>query len=445
MSFGSGLTLEEAGECWWTVTGPRYSGLGTCEADEEANRARDYGPTPFDTLVFGSGIEKGGTERAPILHAVQYIANKGCENKPTTKFNETFFRNIIISTGLNAKVVPDFPCAFEITGPDVSGMSVCDRDGMPSTPFQTLIFGSGLQVELDDAECAATVNLVQKFRTRSGSVASPSQGVRNDGCHAGPFECISIGTGLTMKDEGDCEALISWNGFDYRVAGCVDPVTAAVVSRARSVVFGTGFGYMAQSNTPAADRLDFALTAGPAWYDNDAYLCVSYPAADGQVACAVSGYKGLDVRVAEGDNVSTIFLAPNVHQFTEDTDLCAQPDGTSSSENTQMLELGIGLEKIGSYSTASECKTLIAKNLTVGGIGNYITDITFDAIGGCTTLQGAPQETCGGGKYKKMKMGTIGLSQNISMVTGIMCSGDSLVAENATLTFCGGLLQGISS
>jgi len=396
LDMSTGLFVSQSG-CAFKITGPRYSGLGTCEADEEANRARDYGPTPFDTLVFGSGIEKAGPECAPILHAVQYISNKGCENKPTTKFNETFFRNIIISTGLNAKVVPDFPCAFEITGPDVSGMSVCDRDGMPSTPFQTLIFGSGLQVELDapgtEGQCAATVNLVQKFRTRSGSVASPSQGIRNDVCHDGPFECIGIGTGLTMEDEGDCEALISWNGFDYRVTGCVDAVTASIVSRARSVVFGTGFGYMGQSHTPAADRLDFALTAGPQWTDHDAYLCADYAQADHQVACEVSGYKGLDVRVAEGDNVSTIFLAPNVHQFTEDSDNCKIPDGANGGAlHTQMLELGVGLEKIASYSTASECKTLIAKNLTVGGIGDYIKEITFDAIGACTTLRGSFQE-----------------------------------------------------
>jgi len=448
LDMSTGLFVSQSG-CAFKITGPRYSGLGTCEADEEANRARDYGPTPFDTLVFGSGIEKAGPECAPILHAVQYISNKGCENKPTTKFNETFFRNIIISTGLNAKVVPDFPCAFEITGPDVSGMSVCDRDGMPSTPFQTLIFGSGLQVELDapgtEGQCAATVNLVQKFRTRSGSVASPSQGIRNDVCHDGPFECIGIGTGLTMEDEGDCEALISWNGFDYRVTGCVDAVTASIVSRARSVVFGTGFGYMGQSHTPAADRLDFALTAGPQWTDHDAYLCADYAQADHQVACEVSGYKGLDVRVAEGDNVSTIFLAPNVHQFTEDSDNCKIPDGANGGAlHTQMLELGVGLEKIASYSTASECKTLIAKNLTVGGIGDYIKEITFDAIGGCTTLQGTFQESCDDGKYTKMKMGTIGYKGDLPVITGIACSGDSMAVFAATLTFCNGLLQGVS-
>jgi hypothetical protein len=248
-----------------------------------------------------------------------------------------------------------------------------------------------------------------------------------------------------MKDEGDCEALISWNGFDYRVTGCIDPVTASVVNRARSVVFGTGFHFMGQSNTPAADRLDFALTAGPQWTNADAYLCDNYAEADHQVACEVTGMKGLDVKIWAGPNCSTIFLAPNVHEFTEDSNSCTIPPGANGNAlHTQMLELGVGLEKIGSYSTPTVCKTLIAKNLSVGGVGNYIKEITFDQIGGCTTLQGAPQEACDDGKWTKMKMGTIGFKGDLPVITGIACSGDSMAVYAATLTFCNGLLQGVN-
>ena len=199
---------------------------------------------------------------------------------------------------------------------------------------------------------------------------------------------------------------------------------------------------MAQTNTPAAARLDVALTAGPHWADHDGYLCANYPKANNQVACAVTGMKGLDVRISEGAESSTIFLAPNVHQFTEDTDRCTCADNTT---HTQMLELGIGLEKIGSESSASACKTLIAKNLTVGGVGDYITNIKFDAIDGCTTLQAQGDEACGGSNYKSVKVGTIGITRTFEVVTGIVCSGDQLVAKSASLSFCNGLLQGFSA
>ncbi len=437
--FGSGLTLDQTDPCHYTV---HTSGIGSSvKISSQGCSSYCSGTTPctgVECIVFGTGLcVDGNVVSGPVLDGIS-ASGSGL-------YDKGFYR-LTFGSGLTLDETGECWYTVKTSGADLTVSSTgCDDPGDTSANIGHLVFRSGIRATVDNG--VATIDAFQKWKTRATHAATPlsaiPDSVGSDTCPAGPFECIGVGTGLAMEDEGDCEALISWNGLDYRVSGCEpDPQISRTLGRARSICFGSGFGYMAQTNTPAAARLDVALTAGPHWADHDGYLCANYPKANNQVACAVTGMKGLDVRISEGAESSTIFLAPNVHQFTEDTDRCTCADNTT---HTQMLELGIGLEKIGSESSASACKTLIAKNLTVGGVGDYITNIKFDAIDGCTTLQAQGDEACGGSNYKSVKVGTIGITRTFEVVTGIVCSGDQLVAKSASLSFCNGLLQGFSA
>ena len=136
----------------------------------------------------------------------------------------------------------------------------------------------------------------------------------------------------------------------------------------------------------------------------------------------------------------------------EFSELCKCPDDAKACypdglDSTNTLELGIGLERVTDYIDANDgCRTLIAKNLSVGVeggmIGPYITGIEL-INNPCPMIVAENGDECDDEKYSTVKLGTHGIDLEIPVVTGVCCSGDTLQVNFQKLTFCSGLLKAI--
>ena len=267
LSFGSGLIVTGS-DCNWTV---EASGVGGGMQIGSAGCPSYCGGTgecrDVECIVFGTGLcVNDNVVSGPILD--------GTSSDGTPQYDRGFYR-LSFGTGLALEETGECWYTVNSSGSNITVTSDgCDRPSYSESNIHTLAFRSGIRAITNNG--VATIDVFQKWRS-TASAASISQRIDSVGCPAGPFECIAIGTGLSMEDEGDCEAIISWNGLDYRVSGCeADPNISSALNRARSICFGSGFGTMQQTNTPAGSRLDLGLTAGPAWYNGNDYLCDSY-------------------------------------------------------------------------------------------------------------------------------------------------------------------------
>ena len=214
----------------------------------------------------------------------------------------------------------------------------------------------------------------------------------------------------------------------------------------------------------------YTIQGGPVWCEGDGYVCTGVdPDCNTTVACQVQSSLGTVFSNAAGDGIVTI--GHDYMASTEGADFCTALDDANYHTKivhpgtSQMLVLGRGLQVRDSYKTkpsdGNKCKTLITNKLTLKGANadgctapgpcagpavgrgtNVETISSFTCAGGIPTMKVEPASSpCTEGDYYNVKYGPNGLTSSFDVVTGVVCSGDSLEIRTMGMVFCDGLLM----
>ena len=179
--FGSGLKIEvdEDNECAFRVNGPQVGATG-CSGNVELS--------PFSSLVFGSGLTLKGGGCDFIVEGPKISGGDGCggsviKNKP--------FDILIFSSGIGVEEYGnEGECQFKIVGPK-AGASGCGNN-IEASDFNRLIFSSGLDVVQDGCE----------FTIKGPKISGEGCGNKFD---SKPFATLIFGSGLEIKTHGEDE------------------------------------------------------------------------------------------------------------------------------------------------------------------------------------------------------------------------------------------------
>ena len=440
---GSGLALSVGEGASHIVSGPSIGVADNCYED---TFIPDDLPRPFNTLSFGSGLSLEETGLCDFVLRGPKIGQTGCVfgNVEVSHFNKLLF-----STGL-ALQSRESGCSYEITGPRISATG-CETPGTASLysfdpkPFSLLEFSSGIWVDSGVIRDGSRVSGDCSFTIRGPTLTASGCDTSSDRPVAAHWENLNISTGLSLTQVGDvgCNYTITGPKIScYECSGCspLEPTPFQELS------FGTGLVVESTGNCGY-------IVKGPTWFNSNTYLCSDGQQlpAEGKSFCNFEARRGIDLRSSVGCS-GTGLLAINYAGSMEFSELCKCPDDAKACypdglDSTNTLELGIGLERVTDYIDANDgCRTLIAKNLSVGVeggmIGPYITGIEL-INNPCPMIVAENGDECDDEKYSTVKLGTHGIDLEIPVVTGVCCSGDTLQVNFQKLTFCSGLLKAI--
>ena len=461
--FTTGVNIQDAGpgdDCRYVISGPKVSGLESCTSQAGA---ADWGGLPFDTLVFGTGISKEGTDCQPIINAPQYVSGSGdCEND----FPRSFFNELIFTTGINITGTHEEDnCSFILSGPRVSGIGSCSLDAGSSNwggkPFQQLTFGTGFE----------------KTNTDCHPVVHAPQYVSGSGCDGALdfnrkfFHDLIFTTGIHIEQTGGdpdadaCGFFISgpkisgeqWCTGECEGGDCVPMYTGSTPFSNLIVSSGlqlneSGCGTMVL--TSPMKVLNSEHCVGMAPYKD---LLDS----DGESYAELNFGFGLKAKHYPDKCAHDIFLdiAMTGVEHYSDTNCSPLSEWNVSPENVADIHAGPGVYITG---RSDGCEAVVYTNLQVSGVtGECPTDLnqsgTYSYIEGiqlgCGLRASHNSETvCDDKKSMKISIdpnaGRHGISSDechngsstgITVVRDVCCSGDSFQVKYVTINFslCG--------
>ena len=455
--FTTGTTIRDAApgdDCRYIISGPKVSGMESCTAQSGAG---NWGGYPFDTLIFGTGISKEGTDCNPIINAPQYISGSGdCGNE----FTRSFFNELIFTTGTNiSSTYSGDNCSFIISGPRVSGLASCSLDAgagdWGGKPFQQLVFGTGF--EKQGTDCNPTIHAPQ-FVSGSGC----------DGLNDFPrtfFHDLIFTTGINIASTGGddpCGFLISgpkisgeqWCTAECEGGDCVPMYTGSAPFS--NLIVSTGL----QLEESGCGTM---VLASPMKVINSEHCVGIAPYKDlldsnGESYSQLNVGFGLKAKHYPDECAHDIFLdiaMTGVEHYSA-TDCSPLSDWNASPEHVADIHAGPGVYITG---RTSGCEAVIYTNLTIGGKSGTcptMSDVSFSHIEnielGCgLRLEASSSTVCGDKKGVKISIdpdaGRAGISAEechagatgIKVVRDVCCTGEDLTVHYITLNFsdCG--------
>lgn len=459
--FTTGTKIRSAADgddCRYIISGPKVSGTGSCSSQEGAG---NWGGLPFDTLIFGTGISKEGTDCQPIINAPQYVSGSGdCEND----FPRSFFNELIFTTGINITGTHEEDnCSFILSGPRVSGIGSCSLDAGSSDwggkPFQQLTFGTGFE----------------KTNTDCHPVVHAPQYVSGSGCDGALdfnrkfFHDLIFTTGIHIEQTGGdpdadaCGFFISgpkvsgeqWCTGQCEGGDCVPMYTGSAPFS--NLIVSTGL----QLNESGCGTM---VLTSPNKVVNSFHCLGQDPYKDlpdsiGENYGELNFGCGITAKYNEQHCAHDIFLdidMTGIQHYGESN--CSPLDGwTDAPENVCDIFAGPGVYITG---RSSGCEAVVYTNLQVSGVTgecpsnqsgtfSYIEGIQL----GCGLRASSNSETvCDDKKSMEISIDPNagrqgissdechnGLATGIRIVRDVCCSGDSFQVKYATINFsaCG--------
>ena len=432
LKISSGLTMTSKGDCVYSIGGPKLA-MSNCGASMDADH--------FEKLTMSTGITLNKNSSCDYSIAGPKV--KGT-SPVGTNVALNHFNTIEFTDGLTITKVGD--CDYKVAGSGATGLGMkmgaatCEITEV-CTGVDCLTIGSGLTYTRLDKE--VTVVGPKLYSTVDGLPIPTTDSF---------FDKLTFGSGLIVTGT-NCDWTVHASGgmkIGRKDDVCEQPELEC--EEYDCIYVSTGLWF---------DKDTTELRGGPKWNQTDNYHCTAITPADGFVPCAVSGTHGLDVHMTEEE----VVLIVNTNKLTSDEDVCHIEDAAQydsaiiANEPTQNLVMGLGLQKRGSYHTTDhKCKTLLTTQFDVGPMANVAgcsskpctSPITYGdnvvkigslSCGGKFTMKASATE-CHDGIYSQVLIGPNGIDAGFTVVTGVICSGDTLAIQTMNLSFCDGLLMG---
>ena len=350
LTFGSGLYLGEGSGSSDGCNPTIHADHNVTDKGYCTNTGSNLVSSEFFTeLKFGSGLSVTGDGCVFTIDAQHEIASSPCGDDGTGEFS--FFDDIVVGTGLKLQLedcVASIDADFKI-----SDLHPCPpgRDLVTNAVFTDLSFKSGLIVESGGSDCGYEIS-AERF-VRGDDYCGRASSYPNENF----FRTIVAGTGLYLKNTGDCNYTFHADHNISAVPYCSGDTVSDKFFR--HLKFSTGI--VVQSNESACD---FEITS-PMWIE-DSGVC-----AEGSSSASIFDRlifrSGLTI-----DNTGTCGFYIDSDR-TISSDPCESDGVEVDKKFFQDLKFTSGIK----VSDASGCDFVIGLNVTVedSGYCNYTPSV----------------------------------------------------------------------
>tara|TARA_R110000824_G_scaffold128568_4_gene289494 strand:+ start:5199 stop:13643 length:8445 start_codon:yes stop_codon:yes gene_type:complete len=248
LNFGTGLKVNKEGDgCKYNIDADHY----LTDTDPCGGTVPAIANEFFTHLVFNTGLT---VEAVPGSNCKYYINtnikvsdNSYCDWTPTVTGCKERFECLTFGTGLQVYAVDGGACEYRIEADHyITDTSYCDHTATITDDFFTnLKFGTGLKV-VDEGNCEFAIN-ADHYITSTGSYhKGDGLCTDNDAVTKQFFNHLMLGSGLGLKDRGDCayELFACGSGGSVQVkdSGYCDwaPTVATNCTDVSCITYGTG-------------------------------------------------------------------------------------------------------------------------------------------------------------------------------------------------------------
>ncbi len=225
--FGTGLQVSSGG----TVNGRDRIHIDSIISASGLDDSSPVGPQQFDLLKFVGNLDTSIVDNCTIQ--VSGIGGggsiSGANTCNTTEVAKTEFDTLIFGTGLQVTDMGsnDYRIDNSITA---SGYCSTCSSSCKSGPFPVtdMIFGSGLTLAQADDDCTIIIESSRQTIEKSENLCVADLGTPENGegvVSKGHFTNLNIGTGLRLIDNGSCDFTLM-GGVKIREANCAGPEDA---------------------------------------------------------------------------------------------------------------------------------------------------------------------------------------------------------------------------
>ena len=324
------------------------SGLAVCNRVEVASQiSRGIG--------FGTGLQLNSDAQVNTVHKVQGTDRGG------GSFTTQVFETLTFGSGLSS--VNKSNCEVEINISSapvcISGLNTCGGSAVAESTYECIGIGTGLKLTNNGASALIESNIQAEGtdKRNGGSVAIALQ----------QFESLNFIGGISVHEGSDCELFISGiQSAEVNIIGDAACGRGAVAEfQADTFEFGTGLQVVQDSNKVLVDSVINAAGDGfpAAVFENIVFeggLSVSGDGCNVHVSGLDFVFSGINTCPEDGDG----YLKESIQQITVGSGLLASTNGSAGRIDLDLTASGLTYPVLDAYPCDTNAVQLDKTNFT---------------------------------------------------------------------------------